>query len=248
MDDYYQWKLQDVAAPVDDTLRSLILDESNLLAAWGCESATSDSDLSGNGNTVTWYNTPSVGGGVYGDALTFVPASSEYGRATAAAGLTFGTGDFSIEFVLTLTAWPAASQFVIGHLGAGGDNEYEVYLSGGDNNLIRSRIAPTAGGGYVSTATGTSLYDGAPHHYVLVADRSGNAQWYVDGSASGAALDISGASGQAVGSASHALYIAARYESATVKSYLAGTLDEIAVYSKVLSEVSIAAHAAAAGV
>ena len=119
--------------------------------------------------------------GVAGDGTGYLVAgNTAFGHIT--------TGDFILEVVCTFEAIACCRRLYT--TDAGGTNVRTCAELWSQANLLRINLTK-AGPAYVQIAS-AALTAGQLYHAMLVADRSGSAQWYVNGVASGAAVDISG--------------------------------------------------------
>lgn len=148
------------------------------------------------------------------------------------ASLDFGAAtDFTVCFRFKIPAFGSGTYELISK-SDGGSPDWRTYM-GADGSLsleIDDGVAD-------ATITSASGYDDDVWHTAIVAaDRDGNGQWYVDGSASGNAVDISGVGDIDDG---QPLYIGSLNNT---DNFLTGKLDETCVYSEVISTADRTAY------
>jgi hypothetical protein len=138
-------------------------------------------------------------------------------------------GSYTYEVWVKRAAGIAAAEFILNKsalTSTGG----EIFMSAG--SPFTSRIT----GIFVNSAAGFA--DGAWHHVVIVMNRLTNiGQFYVDGVASGAPVDIAGAAVTDLNTADPQL-IGKR----AAGDFFAGSIDEVAIYLSVLTAQQIAQH------
>ena len=132
--------------------------------------------------------------GVHSDGAGLHFESGGYIELANSAAAEFGTSDFSVEFVLNQKEANVSS------------NNIFRYPDGGDNRVFIESIGGTTK--ITFRDTGNAAYDlgydmsadyGTPTHYVLTADRDGNALLYKNGNQVGS-VDISASSSVNIGS------------------------------------------------
>jgi hypothetical protein len=127
----------------------------------------------------TYVNTPTLGvSGINGDATgaTFVAASSQHVTVAHHANWDFGTGDYSLMFAMDIATWPAASQFVMGHLGLGAAGEWGLLLPSSANFFTIYIESTTSHTTAPFTVAGSGW-----HLYGFSCTRSASAELFVDG-------------------------------------------------------------------
>ena len=144
---------------------------------------------------------------------------------TKHASINFGTGDFTVAFRFKIPAM--ATSMCIMEKGDVGDGEFWIISMNSSGALI---CLLYDGGSHASVTSATGLDDNRWHDAILTLDRDGNGQWYIDSSTSGAAVDISSVTD--VDDNAEDLYIGARNAG---NWYLAGKLDELMIWSEVIS-------------
>lgn len=206
------------------------------------EASGNAADSSGNNITLQPYaNSPTYGeaGALAGDADTCIKTGRDATPVSRSLycednnTLDFGTGDFTIEFWLKIPSSIATD----GHKtlcckgSIGGRNEYRFGLD--SSRRLNALVADDAGytEGYVSSALAYDVW----HHCVCTYDRDGNATGYVNGESAGT---------KAISARSGTVSNDQRFRIGYVTS---GTdvmvwMDEVAVYSGLLSPTRIAAH------
>jgi len=178
-------------------------------------------DSTSNTNHGTDNNTPTLGAAGKIDGAIGFDGTDDYVHHGDKADLEFGAGvDFTIEAWIK-TSDTGVRKGIVGKRSAAGTwVGYEVEIT--DGNIIRGRMRKT-GGADVDTVSSSTVTDGSWHHIVFVADRDGNGQIYIDGSANGNPVDISGQNGDLSNSDS---FWIARDDAA---GYFNGTLDEVRI-------------------
>lgn len=225
-----------MTSPYDD----VILATSGLVGYWPLDepSGTSAADAkSANHGTIVNGSTKSVSLGFSaGDVgMTFVAASSQHVTIPNSAAYQFGTGDYSIECWFFRASDPSTEEALI-QRGDATDHGFEQYLGDG-GRYLNSRL----GGAYAQTAYPGWAWGGVWHHAVTTMDRDGNGVIYIDGSASGSPVALSGQSAVSV-SESATTYLG-RTPGGT--KYLTGGIAKVALYNVALSAATVAAHYAA---
>lgn len=103
------------------------------------------------------------------------------------ASLRFDTGDF------TISAWVKRGEDDAAHYLV---SKYQSFLNGwaliiSGNNLVQLMLRGSWFS-YAAVTSSSEITGNSWHHIVATADRDGNGQIYIDGSADGSAVDISG--------------------------------------------------------
>ena len=195
--------------------------------------STGTRDMSSNDNWGELKNGVGVAGGIVGQALYF--DGDDYVSVAHNSSLIFGTGDFTIEAWIKGTDTAESYNRIVDksddELGTGG---YIFYIRKSDGAL-RLGLDDT----YVSPATPIDVQDGHWHHVVVVADRSGNAEFYVDGILDDA-VDITGESSFDIDS-TEPLYIS-KSKWAADPMYFDGNIDEVRIYNRALSAEEVMKH------
>lgn len=222
--------------------------ETSLKGYWAMNgqdvSGTTVFDLSGTGNNGTLTNTPTATAGVVGQAYDF-DGSSEYLSVTDAATLDFTT---SADF--TLSGWfrresSASDDTVVAKRNgiANTDDGYICYIDDTTDKLT-CEMSEAGGTDEFQLETIQTFTDNAWHHFALVWD---------DDSASGTDIYIDGIATSAtetgtitnIGDLSNAVAFRAGAESDAGGPF-DGKLDEIRVYSRVLTAAELKAQYEAA--
>ncbi len=189
--------------------------------------ANAITDSTANSNNGTDINNPTFGAiGQLDGAISYNSTSQQYINCGDKSDLEFATGvDFTIEAWI-MTSSTGVRKGIVGKRSGGVDNwaGYEIEIV--DTNIIRARLRQT-GGADVDTVSSSTVTDGNWHYIVFVADRDGNGQIYIDGSADGSAVDISGQNGNLVNSDD--FWIARDAAS----GYFDGTIDEVRISNTV---------------
>ena len=156
--------------------------------------------------------------------------SGGYIELANSAAAEFGTSDFSVEFVLNQKEANVSS------------NNIFRYPDGGDNRVfIESTSATTL---ITFRDTGNAAYDlgydmaadyGTPTHYVLTADRDGNALLYKNGNQVGS-VDISASSSVNIGSGNTGV---GAIGSSSANYTMLGTFYRFRTWNKLLSSAEV---------
>ncbi len=129
--------------------------------------------------------------------MTYAGTGSSGIRVTNDANINFGTGNFTLVWKGSLPDWtPSAAMYLL-----------SKYQDGNNMMLMRATAAgtidvyayTTAGAiNWTITSAAHGFVDGTTHEIVFVADRTGNATWYIDGVLSGTPVNISADSGDSL--------------------------------------------------
>lgn len=228
---------------------SAILADSPLLYfRLGDTSGTTVVDSSGNGHNGTYHGSPTLGaaGALAGDINTAVTFDGVNDYIDCALNLS-AYQKLSVEFWLKVAAF-ANDDHVLTEFTANftADSPGHGFVISPNNNGITSGASGTFSSGERTSAGGYVARDfarpsaGTFHHVVMTFDRAAGGQLhaYVDGSIAG--TDSNDATGGNF--ANDTLYVMSRAGSSL---FLAGTLDEFAIYPVVLSSTQISNHYAA---
>jgi len=145
---------------------------------------------------------------------------------TKHASINFGVSDFSVAFRFKIDAFAGATYSIL-EKGDALDGEFWIIYMSADGSLS-CLLYDLPNNATVVSAAGFD--DGEWHSAVVTLDRSDNGQWYIDGSASGAAVNIAAVAD--IDNDDEDLYIGRRNGG---DWYLNGKLDEIAIWSEVVS-------------
>ena len=138
------------------------------------------------------------------------------------ASINIGTTDFTISFKFKISAFGSGTYTIL-EKGDATDGEFWIiYMT--SNGALNCLLYD--GGLNATVVSATGFDDGAWHTAIIIADRAGNGQWYVDDVASGAAVDISAVTD--IDDGAEDLYIGMRNAG---DWYLDGILDEITIHS-----------------
>lgn len=205
---------------------------------WRCGEASGNlADSSGNGSTATASGAPtySVAGALSasGDTNTAVTITdNKYFVTGNQAALKFGTGDFTVE--AWFRNWVTDGRILTKGAGSGvlgwrfGVEANKLSILIGDADEY---VGPSAVSGAIATTT-------VWHHFVATFDRDGVATGYVDGYATSPTVNISAVEGTTDNTSG-----------VSIGRYAFGghtDVDEIAIYSGLLSATRILAHYTAA--
>jgi len=209
-----------------------------LVAYWSFDEGTGNTvyDLSGNGNHGTIYGAKWVQG-KFGKALSF-DGVDDYVDCGDDESLNPGTGSFTISIWVggyTDTSSNMHTLVAKGDPLDGPSNDgYIIDLRGGKVRVSIGDGTNRAEFSYV----GPSLADGGWHHIVLVVDRNTQQmKAFIDGEWTGDTADTS-----AVGAINPAENLIIGKRSQINSYYLNGTIDEVRIYNRALSEEEIRYH------
>lgn len=213
------------------------------MAYWRMDAAsgTTESDITGNGHTLTYHNTGDISysqTGATTDADKAIHFGGTNAYATAALDLS-GTNQVTAEF------WMNAS------MNLGGDQlamEFTPNTNSSTGGFFVDPNASSTEAFYLASAGSvglnryhtTAAWGGAYHHFVCVFDRTQTTQeefLYVDGSS--VTLDPADTNNNSNNFANDTLYLASRAGSALFYSC---TLDEVAIYTYALTGAQALAH------
>ncbi len=164
------------------------------------------------------------------DGLGITLDGDDFGTVAVAAELELGASDFSITaWVLTTTdAEQTAASY--GN-GSGVEKGTRLYATWASTESARGH---TADGLDASDVDGTTnVHDGAWHWICYVADKSGNAQIYVDGGAAEAIDDMTDVGN--ITTNDHDDWSIGREWIGSWSRYFTGTIDDIRIYSVALN-------------
>ena len=208
--------------------------DSALVAAYDFETDAIDVTANGHDGTITAADCKASG--KVGTGCAFDGATS-YIQIPDDASLNFGSGDFSLEAWIKLTDY--TSGFAFGVLGkqVSGNDRYYLDYRGDLTDSVQGSIADGANNIDINSAN-NAITDNNWHHVVLTVDQTNDiAKVFVDGIQSGSDTGIS-----SIGSVSPAtdLFIGA---TTSTSNLFDGSIDEVAIWSRVLTTEEILAHA-----
>ena len=199
-------------------------------------SGTAAYDATGQLGAATLVGSPTLGGAgaISGDsdtAATFASASSQYAATTNSAGLPTGSGAFSLECWLKISAAPGSRQEVVS-IGKVGTALAAGYIA------MQSTGKIEAGLWTATVVSSAALSTGVWHHLVVTSagGASGIITLYVDGVSQGTTT----ATG-ALAYTGNALTIGCG-SGASASDFLSGSVDEVAVYAAAISSARVSAH------
>lgn len=224
--------------------RDDILATSGLLRYWrqGEASGATMVDETGAGNG-TYTSTPVYGaaGALTGDSDTAITYDGSADAASAAVNLSTFTA-VTLEFWLKVTSWLGADQLAFEYTANYNSSTGGFIVNPNESGVGRFQVGMTSNSGVsYETVSFTRPSTGVFHHYVVAMDRaltSGNQiVVYMDGAAPtlthDSNVDITGSF------VNSTLYFMSR---ATTSLRLAGTLDEVALYSGAMSLATAQGH------
>ncbi len=218
-----------------DNFLFLGVTQSSEVLAWDLETLTGAlmQDLSGNARTGTITGTTVVKNGAWANARSFNGTSDEISGGDVADML---ATDFGVSI------WVRTSASALSYL----VSKRDVAIATNAGWAVRMDAGGTvtaehSDGGSVITATSAALVnDNALHHVAVNWDRSANMQVYIDGLADGSA-SISAQSG----SIDNAIDLFLARSGGATPNRLNGTLDELYIFSRLLTTAEIDAIARA---
>lgn len=157
-------------------------------------------------------------------------ADTPHGIALPAGASPTGTGDFTIEFLLSTTMIPTNSIIILEVTGGASADYFNIGLTANfiGNSGVQVQHGLTVNGPGVSP----SVNDGNPHQ-ITVKRASGTVTLYIDGAVAGSTF----AAGESLGP-----FVSFGSPAVNANNAFTGTLDELAFYSTALSAARIAAH------
>jgi hypothetical protein len=225
------------------TYADMITGTTGLLSHWRLGEATPVSamdDISPTNNNGTYVNAPTTGvaGAIAGDANTAVQFDGVSDYATAARQI---STNFSMEFWFKSTQTYSGPDFGQPHCSQWwqGAGMVDADTGGAANDfgvaLCDGKVVAGTGTPELSVASSGTYNNGAWHHVVFTRTQSTGAMiLYVDGVSVGTTSGTTAALTSTVN-----INLGRRADG---QQYFAGTLDEVAVYTTVLSPATIAAH------
>jgi hypothetical protein len=203
---------------------------------WALDGNANDSSATGANGTVV--GDPVWVAGVVGDALE-LDGVDDYVDCGNPAELDFGTGDFTISAWINLTTTERATVYAKGGDNSGGIRYTLAMGEGNDNKMTLT----TDDDSDKRQARGDTVVNNGEWHHV-VGMRSGDMSYvYVDGVLDGsidlpAGYDLSGTS--QANALLGAITDAQDPTGATLEKFFTGTLDDVRVYDRALSDGEIA--------
>jgi hypothetical protein len=214
-------------------------------------------DASGNGNHATLVNSPTLGqpGALVRGTAVSLNGRNQYVALPPAPFGSFpvlgtSTGSYALTFEAWFNAPPGAGGVILGQTGAGGvpgGGEPPGWVPAvhlGVDGVIRSSLFWHGATRRLTSADGVSYADGQWHH-VAVTFGGGTETLYVDGVEAGHRADV-----QTAYAPAYDYFLGTGPTRAWIGGndgwhFFEGRLDEVAVYSRALTDAQIAAHFAA---
>ena len=216
--------------------QSCVNPPSGIVSWWSGESSANDEQAN---NAGTLQGGTSFVGGIAGQAFSF-DGMDDHVSIAASSSLDVGAGDgFTIEAWIQTTT--TSSQQVIaewnnGTGGVGVHFMHSIGVLGGAGSLFANIVDTSGGDHYFATAAGV-LNTANFLHVALTYDKSnGIAIIYLNGAVSGSA-NI----GVVTPQTTYDLYLGTRSSGGGVGSFFAGSMDEVSLYSRALSDTEILA-------
>ena len=209
-------------------------------------SGTTATDSSPSANHASFVGSPTLGvaGPFDGATAATFDDVAEYVIASGTTALDFSASDdFSLVVWIKIATWNGG--WIIAREGSGSYDDYELYCVGATTDKLSMRLIDAAETSVldVDSATTSALDDDAWHMVALAVDRNGNAQYYLDGSSYGSAIDVSGHQHELEGSGKD-FFIARK---GTANGELAATICQVSVHDKLLSSGDVSDLWTAAG-
>jgi len=162
------------------------------------------------------------------DSLSAVKfnGSTDFIQVSHDSSIDFGSAtDFTVAFRVKADAFGSGIYELVSK-SDGGSPEWRIYLK--NDGAFEAYLDDGVNNATVTSATGFD--DGLRHDCIISFDRDGNAQWYIDGSTSGSAVDIS-----SVGDIDDGqdLYIGSYADAGNYANLK--ILDDLAIWSEVIS-------------
>jgi hypothetical protein len=234
----------------------------------GESSGTTASDSSGNNRPGTYVNSPTLataGAGAGDTAATFASASSQYVASNQLAAFGREIGSASWEFVFSTTS--TAQMALGGNANTGSATNWEVTLNRSASGSasasgVRLFLRDDGGNAIGAAFTAANAFDGTFHNLVFTydmdaatgttaADNAARVRAYLDGVEQTLSFASMGGNQRPGTGALSDFAFDTRFatrpntDRSTNTAYLDGTIDEIALYTTVLSLSDVVAHAQA---
>jgi signal peptidase I len=224
---------------------AVLADSPYLLWRFQEKSGTTAADSSGNGRGATISNTPNLG---QASPVTAEPTDTAFGTGTngyvTASATSTNTTTFTVEAWVRTTSTQGGRLVGFGDGAAGtasSSTDAQLYLApNGKVELGLNDNAP------VALASASAVNNGAWHYVVGTYSNATGARLYVDGTLSASATGTAYRPTTFTGRWRAGAEAMTGWPSNPTSNYLAGTIDEVAVYTSVLSAARVSAHYAAA--
>jgi len=214
-----------------------IYNNTNLVGSWHLNegTGTSAADTSGNGNDGTLTNGPTWVDGKYGKALSF-DGGDNYVSVGDKDILDFGTENFSVSFWTKWTTTVGYRGIVSKWDGQGNHNGWDIGCQDGSGQMHWNILSTNYPSGVDQISTQQTFNDDQWHHFVLVRGSGGVMKIYADGDNQTLVLDYGdGINNENV---NNAISFAIGRKNSGGQSW-DGLIDEVRVYSRVLSPTEI---------
>ena len=173
----------------------------------------------------------------FGDYALNFDGNNDYVNIADNPSLDFGSGtSFSISFWSNPSTWDQDGKYILDKTNGSGVG-YSISIEKFSEANLRLKFwikDPSVVNVYTADNALNSL-DNAWHQFEITCDRSGNAQWYIDGSTSGSAVSISG-----VGDIDNNSTLTIGSEG-TPSLYFDGKIDEVRIWNVVRTIAEIKA-------
>lgn len=228
------------SAPADPLAGQL---SANLVGWWsfyeGC--GTSDSDLSGSGNTGTLIGAPNWTSGITGSGALALNGSNQY--FTAGTNQVPGVAPLSISAWVQLISAPSAPSTIVNRGDEDGANiSFSLRLEGAENNEpVFYADSPVAGGALWAVSSGTTLSLGKWYHIVgTITYSSGSTTGaiYINGELAASSPSSDGIF--TAGGFSSSLQIGAGQTGGGISGFFSGGISDVRIYNGALSSADVA--------
>lgn len=216
--------------------QSCVNPPADIVSWWSAESSGAD-EL--NNNAATLNNGVAFTSGKVGQAFSF-DGVDDYVSISASSSLNVGNGDgFTIEAWIQTTT--TSSQQVIaewnnGTGGVGVHFMHSIGALGGAGSLFANIVDTSGGDHYFATAAGVLNTANFLHVALTYNKSNGVAKIYLNGAVSGSA-NI----GVVTPQTTYDLYLGTRSSGGGIGSFFSGSMDEVSLYSRALSDAEILA-------
>ncbi len=225
----------EVAAAGSNLSLSPLFNPAGLVGYWNFEEGGGSTllDQSGNGNTATWFGTKAGNNGTYYQSGKVGNYSGFFDGSTDHASTTSG-GTLNISGNLTMSAWVKTSKTTLQVIVTGFNDSgppfsgYGLGVSVNSPGLLSYLDATN-----VVWKDGPTLIDDGNWHFVAAVASGTVLTLYVDGVQDGATSTIAPPTNYA-GARTIGAWVAAGY-------YFSGSLDEVRIYSRALSQSEVLA-------
>jgi len=195
------------------------------------EGASAVKDVSANGNDASCTDCPSIQPGKYGNARVFDGVNDYF---QIPANSLFSGTSMSWGFWARLTNLAATDEFINKWEPTAGQRSFQVRMGGSDSSQMEIYISSdgSTSSVYALSSSGFLSNDGLWHYYTATFD-SGTVKFYKDGSF---VNSVSISQTSIYNSVGENIFIGKYYDASR---YVAGTLDEVRIWKRALSDSEI---------